>query len=94
MAAIDEMEIPLQFVPYHNTLLATIKGTEVSAKLASPHKIRELVSNFFWIWFEDNKDKVAVRISLFRGFIKTSIYVYQLEDLFISLFGPKDGVSS
>lgn len=91
MAAIDEMDIPPEITPH---LLKTIKGTESKVRIASPDKVRQLISTFFWIWFEDNRDKVAIRISLFRGFVKTSIYVYQLEDLFISLFGPKDGVSS
>lgn len=91
MAAIDEMDVPPEITPY---LMKSIKGTDATVRLASPDKVRQLVSTFFWIWYEDNKDKVAIRISLFRGFIKTSLYVYQLEDLFISLFGPKDGVSS
>lgn len=91
MAAIDELEVPPELTPY---LFKSIKGTDASVKLASPEKVRQLVSTFFWIWYEDNKDNVALKLSLFRKLIKVTIYVYQLEDLFISLFGPKDGVSS
>jgi len=91
MAALDELHIPSSITPFAEK---EIPSTDSTVKLSSPEKVRELVSRFFWLWYQDNYHKVAFRVSLFRSFIKVSIYVHQLEDLFISLFGPKDGVSS
>ena len=91
MSALDKLYIPSDIAPFVETEIPT---TDSKVKLSSPEKIRELVSKFFWLWYENNHDEVAFRVSLFRGFIRVSIYVHQLEDLFISLFGPKDGVSS
>lgn len=49
--------------------------------------IKSFLNPYFWKWFDDNRDEVITRISLFRGLVKYKVYVRDLDFLFIKLFG-------
>lgn len=78
MAALDLFEVSSTQIT-----LASVKGTQTS------DYIRSLVAQYFWEWYDLNKEDEITRISLFGGLIKYKILVKHLTPLFIKLFGHR-----
>ena len=50
--------------------------------------IRNIINRLFWQWYEENKDDKLTRISLFRGLIRKTVYLRDLQPALELLFGP------
>ena len=65
--------------------------TLVPAK--SQEAIRAIIGQLFWNWYQSNKDDKLVRLSLFHGLIKKTVYLRDLEPALELLFGPNNGTT-
>lgn len=78
MAALDE------FIE-NETIIESSKPLKAADLIKDAFK-KEL-AKFFWIWFEANKNKKVYTVSIW--FVKKTIYVHHLEELFEMMFGQR-----
>lgn len=67
-----------------STLTPNIKNQDV---------IKAIIASLFWTWYSTNKDDKLVRLSFFKGLIKKTVYLRDLEPALELLFGPNNGIS-
>ena len=65
----------------------------LTPQIKNQEVIKRTIALLFWKWYEANKDDKLTRISLFRGLIKKTVYLRDLEPALVLLFGPNNGLS-
>jgi hypothetical protein len=76
--------------------MAALQELDVSLltpQIKSQDAIKLIIAQLFWKWYQANKDDKLTRISLFRGLIKKTVYLRDLEPALELLFGPNNGIS-
>lgn len=77
--------------------MSALQNMDVSVltpQIKNQDVIKKIIAGLFWTWYESNKDDKLVRLSFFRGLIKKTIYLRDLEPALELLFGPKNGTAS
>lgn len=65
----------------------------LSPSIKSQDAIKRIIAGLFWAWYELNRDDKLVRLSFFRGLIKKTVYLRDLEPALELLFGPRNAIS-
>ena len=75
------------------TALQEMDVSILSPQIKNQDVIKLMIATLFWKWYEANKDHKLTRISLFRGLIKKTVYLRDLEPALEMLLGPNNGLS-